>query len=162
MGFLDRFKKQKEQEIGGGVSGESVPVFSTVLKTEPKKKEESVPAKTKPTPRVLQKKAEGGKKSGRVIPAFLSNVLLEPVVSEKTARLASGGTYTFWVQVQATRTQVCQAVTAWYGVRPQRVRLLRSRQEPVRFGKVRGFQKARKKAMVTLPVGKRLDAYEGV
>ncbi|MGH3126034.1 MAG: 50S ribosomal protein L23, partial [Streptosporangiaceae bacterium] len=45
------------------------------------------------------------------------DILLRPVISEKTYRLADDGKYTFLVAREANRTQVRQAVEAIFGVK---------------------------------------------
>lgn len=89
-------------------------------------------------------------------------VLGKPVVSEKTATLASARTYTFFVNLKSTRTAVASAIATRYGIRPMRVRIIRGRAEPVRHGRFSGKERAYKKALVTLPEGKTLDIYAGV
>ena len=45
------------------------------------------------------------------------DILLRPIISEKTYRLADDGKYTFLVPQDANRTQVRQAVEAIFGVK---------------------------------------------
>ncbi|HBO99964.1 MAG: 50S ribosomal protein L23 [Candidatus Uhrbacteria bacterium GW2011_GWF2_41_16] len=161
MGFLDRFKKKKEQEIESGIQasvsdsseekGEATP--STLEKKEDGEGK-FVAKKTKSTKEI--------KKSVRQIPEHLSQVLIRPVVTEKTAGLTAIGQYTFMVDRKANRLQVRQAVRAVYGVLPVEVRIQNIRREPVRFGRRFGKQKAWKKAIVSLPAGQKIEVYEGV
>lgn len=87
-------------------------------------------------------------------------VLERPLVTEKTAVLASRGTYVFVVKPTATKLEVKQAVKELYGVRPTDVRMVNMDGKAVRFGYRFGKRKDWKKAMVTLPEGKTLPIYE--
>lgn len=89
-------------------------------------------------------------------------VIIRPVVTEKAAHLAEEGKYVFEVDTNATRVEVQQAVTRLYGVRPVGVNVQNVRAESVRFGRRTGTRKAWKKAIVTLPEGKKIDVHEGV
>jgi large subunit ribosomal protein L23 len=143
MGLLDRFKKQKEKEVEKKVSAP--------LAFE--KKEEEKPKTVKARPAKPSKKA---------VPEALTDILLRPLVTEKSATLASAGQYVFEIKPSAGRSQVAAAVTAIYGVKPKKVQIQNLRREPVRFGRRRGYQKAWKKAIVCLPKGKTISVHEGV
>jgi large subunit ribosomal protein L23 len=157
MGFLDRFKKQKEQEL----EGKAAPVVDV--------KEESVEEKpktkaVKKTTEKIEKKAKPApaKVSRKVIPNVLSEIIYHPLVTEKSAILASAGQYIFEINPRANRIQVANAIWAIYGVKPVKVQIQNVRREPVRFGRFSGKQKARKKAIVCLPKGKTINVHEGV
>ncbi|TAL20587.1 50S ribosomal protein L23 [Patescibacteria group bacterium] len=89
-------------------------------------------------------------------------ILVAPLLSEKASRLAENRQYVFKVVPSATRIGVARAVAALYGVRPASVNILRVKGKRVRFGRVAGREKDWKKAVVTLPPGKRIAVYEGV
>lgn len=89
-------------------------------------------------------------------------VLVKPLVTEKTARLAARGQYGFVVARSANKTVVADAVEAVYGIRPVSVNICRMRGKEVRFGQKVGRRKDWKKAIVTLPEGKKISIYEGV
>lgn len=91
-----------------------------------------------------------------------ARLIVRPIVSEKSAYLASGGTYVFEVVTSANRVEVGQAVFQIYGVRPVKVNILIQRGDQTRSGRRLGTQKRRKRALVTLPKGKKIDVYEGV
>lgn len=149
MGFLDRFKKQKEKEVENKTAStlavekkaEEKPAVKAVKKAEPRK----------------EKKIEN-----KDIPEALTNILLRPLVTEKTATLTSAGQYVFEINPQARKDQVIAAVKVIYGVTPIKVGIQNMRREPVRFGRFRGKQKAWKKATVCLPKGKTINVHEGI
>ena len=81
------------------------------------------------------------------------DVLLRPVVSEKSYRLADDGKYTFVVAPGANRTQIRQAVEAVFNVRVTGVNTLN------RPGK--GKRPDTKRAIVSLAEGDRIDVFGG-
>ncbi|MFA6131860.1 MAG: 50S ribosomal protein L23 [Patescibacteria group bacterium] len=150
MGFLDRFKKQKEQEVEKKVSTSVV-----AEKNVPEKIEEA-------KPKVKAAKEKTAKTSKKEISETLARVLIRPLVTEKSATQTSFGQYVFEINPKSDRREVAAAVFALYGVKPTSVGILNMRREPVRFGRHRGMQKAWKKAIVRLPKGKTINVHEGV
>ena len=61
-------------------------------------------------------------------------VLIRPVVSEKTYALLAANKYTFRVHPDANKTQVRQAVEEIFGVRVEDVRTVNVRSKPKRRG----------------------------
>ncbi len=91
-----------------------------------------------------------------------STVILAPVVTEKSAHLASCAQYVFQVDIHANKIQVRDAIRTMYGVTPLSVNIQHQIGKSVRFGRTRGVRKATKKAIVILPKDKRIEVYEGV
>lgn len=91
-----------------------------------------------------------------------NSVIVRPLVTEKSAVLASKNAYVFAVAKNATKVDISMAIRAMYGVQPESVNVSNVRGKVVRRGKVTGQRKAWKKAIVTLPAGKSLNIYEGV
>ncbi|MCW2909420.1 MAG: ribosomal protein [Actinomycetia bacterium] len=89
------------------------------------------------------------------------DILLRPVISEKTYRLADDGKYTFLVDRDANRTQVRQAVEAVFGVKVTGVNTLNrpGKRRRTRFGW--GQRAATKRAIVSLAEGERIDVFGG-
>ncbi len=88
--------------------------------------------------------------------------LIRPIVSEKASRMQSNNQYFFAVAYDTNRIEVAKAVKAVYGVAPIKVNIIRMEGKARRFGGVKGRRKDWKKAMVTLPEGKKISLYEGV
>ncbi|MDA1038146.1 MAG: 50S ribosomal protein L23 [bacterium] len=107
----------------------------------------------------MEKKAVDKKVSST---EFARAVLISPIITEKSATLASEGKYVFQIKPDAGRIEVKQAIFEVYGVRPVSVNIQRYRRDSVRFQRRLGKQKAWKKAIVTVPKGKTIDVYEGV
>lgn len=83
----------------------------------------------------------------------LYNILVKPLVTEKTANMQIGKpTYAFEVSDSATKIDVKKAVQHLYGVEVAEVNMLRTR-EKFKYGKKRGMQikrRSAKKAYITL------------
>lgn len=145
MGFFDKFKSKKEKELKGEIEAE--PAKMSVVNEA---KSAKAPVSTKI------------KKSARAIAPEFLKIIKKPLVTEKSAHLASLGQYAFVVDVDASRISVAQAMKAAYGVTPVSVNIQRARGKAVKFGKFSGHRKSWKKAIVTLPAGKSIDVNEGV
>ena len=89
------------------------------------------------------------------------DILLRPVISEKTYRLADDGKYTFLVAPGANRTQVRQAVEAIFGVKVTGVNTLNrpGKRRRTRYGW--GQRVGTKRAIVSLAEGERIDVFGG-
>ncbi|NQV89654.1 MAG: 50S ribosomal protein L23 [Parcubacteria group bacterium] len=94
--------------------------------------------------------------------AVTTDVVVKPLVTEKTAVLASNGKYVFVVSGGANRVQVKIAINEMFGVMPTFVNIQNVRGKRVRFGKRHGKRSDWKKAIVTLPKGQKINVYEGV
>lgn len=115
--------------------------------------------KAKKTVAKKAKKSEASSATMKSVSRFASTVLLEPLVTEKTARLSSSGVLVFRVASSATRVGIKQAVKELYGVIPAKVNVVTVRPRAVRFGRTLGKTKGYKKAMITLPEGKTIDVF---
>jgi large subunit ribosomal protein L23 len=90
------------------------------------------------------------------------DVLQGPLLSEKAYRGLAGGVYTFWVHPSANRTQVKNAVQQAFGVKVAKVNVLNVRGKHKRVGRFEGTTNARKKAIVTLAAGQKIELFEGL
>jgi large subunit ribosomal protein L23 len=88
-------------------------------------------------------------------------VIIRPVVSEKSYALMAEGKYTFRIHERAHKTQVAGAVEDIFGVRVRSVRVSRVRAKPKRRGLHSGRSRAWKKAVVQLAPGERIELFEG-
>ena len=91
------------------------------------------------------------------------DILLRPVISEKSYRLADNGKYTFLVTPAANRTQIRQAVEAVFGVKVTGVNTLNRPGKRKRNRKQQTFGKRAdtKRAIVTLAAGQSIPIFEG-
>jgi large subunit ribosomal protein L23 len=88
-------------------------------------------------------------------------VIIEPVISEKSYALMAEGKYTFRVNDRAHKTQIGQAVEEIFAVTVAEVRTSRVRPKPKRRGQHSGRTRGWKKAIVELAGGDRIELFEG-
>ena len=91
----------------------------------------------------------------------LGNVIVRPVISEKSYALIGEGKYTFRVHERANKTQIADAVQEAFGVSVASVRTAKVRSKPKRRGLHQGKTRAWKKAVVQLGPGERIELFEG-
>lgn len=89
------------------------------------------------------------------------DVLLKPVISEKSYALLDEGKYTFIVDPRANKTQIRQAVEAVFSVRVRGVNTINRQGKRKRTRTGYGRRKDTKRAIVTLAEGDRIDIFGG-
>jgi large subunit ribosomal protein L23 len=89
------------------------------------------------------------------------NVIIRPVVSEKSYALIAEGKYTFRVNDRAHKTQIAAAVEEIFDVGVAKVRTAKVRPKPKRRGLQKGSTRGWKKAVVQLTPGDRIELFEG-
>lgn len=91
----------------------------------------------------------------------LHDVLIAPVVSEKSYNLVDEGQYTFLVDPRSNKTEIKQAVESIYGVKVDSVNTLNrpGKRQRTRFGW--GQRKNTKRAVVTLRGDATIDIFGG-
>jgi large subunit ribosomal protein L23 len=90
-----------------------------------------------------------------------NQVLIAPVVSEKSYSLISDRKYTFRVHEDAHKTQVRQAVEELFGVQVQNVNIIKVQSKPKRRGMTKGRRPGWKKAIVQLREGNEIEIFQG-
>jgi large subunit ribosomal protein L23 len=90
-----------------------------------------------------------------------NEVLLAPVVSEKSYSLIEDRKYSFKVHPDAHKTQVRQAVEELFDVKVQAVNIVQVRSKPKRRGMTSGRRPGWKKAIVQLREGQTIEIFEG-
>ena len=91
-----------------------------------------------------------------------SEVIIRPVVSEKSYVLSAVGKYTFRVHPDAHRTQIRQAVQALFDVKVVDVHTLSVKSKPKRRGVSRGRTRSWKKAIVKVAEGQSIPVFQGL
>ena len=91
-----------------------------------------------------------------------SQVIIRPVVSEKTYVLAELGKYTFRVNDRAHKTQIRQAVEALFDVKVVDVRTSSVKSKPKRRGHTSGRTRQWKKAIVQVRAGDSIPIFRGL
>jgi large subunit ribosomal protein L23 len=89
------------------------------------------------------------------------DVILAPVVSEKSYGLLDENTYTFVVHPSANKTEIKQAVQAIFDVKVLSVNTLNRKGKRKRTKQVLGQRKATKRALVTLAPDDKIEIFEG-
>ena len=88
-------------------------------------------------------------------------VVIRPVVSEKSYALLAANKYTFRVHDDAHKTQIRQAIEEVFGVRVEDVRTSWVKSKPKRRGWSSGKTRRWKKAIVQLHAEDTIELFEG-
>jgi len=88
-------------------------------------------------------------------------ILIAPVVSEKSYHQITQNRYTFRVHPDAHKTQIRQAVEQLFEVQVVGVNVVKVQPKPKRRGVHRGSRPGWKKAIVELKAGDKIDLFEG-
>jgi large subunit ribosomal protein L23 len=91
-----------------------------------------------------------------------SQVILKPVLSEKSYVLSAAGKYTFRVHPDAHRTHIRQVVELLFGVQVVEVRTMSVKSKPKRRGITRGRTRNWKKAIVQVRAGQSIPIFQGL
>jgi large subunit ribosomal protein L23 len=91
-----------------------------------------------------------------------SQVIIRPVVSEKSYVLATADKYTFRVHPDAHKTQIRQAIETLFDVHVVEVRTISVRSKPKRRGYTSGRTRAWKKAIVQVRAGESIPIFQGL
>ena len=92
-----------------------------------------------------------------------SQIIIRPVVSEKSYVLATADKYTFRVHPDAHKTQIRQAIEQLFdGVKVVEVRTITVRSKPKRRGLVHGRTRSWKKAVVQVRAGDSIPIFQGL
>jgi large subunit ribosomal protein L23 len=89
------------------------------------------------------------------------NVIIKPIVSEKSYALLAANKYTFRIHPDAHKTQVRQAVEEIFGVRVTGVQTMSVKSKPKRRGYTSGRSRSWKKAIVQLHPEDSIELFEG-
>jgi large subunit ribosomal protein L23 len=91
-----------------------------------------------------------------------SQVIIRPVVSEKSYVLATADKYTFRVHPDAHKTQIRQAVEELFDVTVVDVRTMSVKSKPKRRGYTAGRTRQWKKAIVQVKPGDTIPIFQGL
>ena len=90
-----------------------------------------------------------------------AQILIAPVVSEKSYHQITENRYTFRVHKDAHKTQIRQAVEELFEVKVVAVNIVKMPPKPKRRGMTKGVQSGWKKAIVELKAGDKIEIFEG-
>jgi large subunit ribosomal protein L23 len=86
-------------------------------------------------------------------------VILRPIITERSFDLSNDNRYTFEVAKQANKVEIGQAVETIFGVRVLKVNTLSVSRKPKRVRYAKGYTRSWKKAIVTLAEGDTIEAF---
>ncbi len=89
------------------------------------------------------------------------DVIIAPVVSEKSYALLDEGRYTFLVNPSSNKTEIKEAVQSIFQVKVDSVNTMNRKGKRKRFGLTYGKRKDTKRAIVTLAEGESIDIFAG-
>ena len=87
-------------------------------------------------------------------------IIVRPLITEKTMKLVEEGKYTFEVKQGANKVEVKKAVEELFKVEVTAVNMMNTLRKKRRVGKYEGLRPAVQKAIVTLAEGQKLDVFE--
>lgn len=89
------------------------------------------------------------------------DIIVRPIITEKTTSLAAQGKYVFEVAKAATKIDIAKAVATAFKVNVVAVNTVSVPGKLKRMGKGEGYTPGWKKAIVTLKAGERIPIFEG-
>lgn len=78
------------------------------------------------------------------------DIILRPIITEKSMLEQDNKKYTFEVDTRANKTHIKQSIEEIFGVKVKNVNILNVRGKLKRMGRYAGYTKKRRKAIVTL------------
>ncbi|MCL5935222.1 MAG: 50S ribosomal protein L23 [Eubacteriales bacterium] len=90
------------------------------------------------------------------------DVLRKPIVSERSMGLTEQGKYSFYVDPKANKIEIKYAVQELFKVTVTDVNTMNVKGKAKRMGKYVGRSANRKKAIVTLKTGDKIEIFEGM
>ncbi len=86
-----------------------------------------------------------------------SDIIIAPVITEKSMINRQNNVYTFKVAKDADKTEIKRAIEEAFGVTVEKVNTLNTKSKRRRVGKYAGRSKTYKKAIVTLASGSSIE-----
>ena len=86
-----------------------------------------------------------------------TDIIIAPVITEKSAIQAENNVYTFKVNANANKTQIKKAVEEAFGVKVVKVNTLNTKAKSKRVGRYTGKTNTYKKAFITLADGDKIE-----
>ena len=94
---------------------------------------------------------------------FAQDIILKPIITEKSMDGIASKRYTFKVAVDATKPEIAKAVEELFGVKVAKVNTINMKKKPKRMGYHFGYTAEWKKAIVTLDASsKEIEFFNGL
>ena len=90
------------------------------------------------------------------------DIILKPVISERSIDLLPSGKYTFKVAKDANKIEIAKAVEELFNVKVAKVNTISVKGKQKRMGRSVGYRPDWKKAIVTLEGDKTIEFFEGL
>lgn len=90
------------------------------------------------------------------------DIILRPIVTEKSMNLLADNKYTFIVDKDSNKTEIKNAIENIFNVRVEKVSTMNVKGKPKRMGRYEGKRPDRKKAIITLKPGQKIKIFEGM
>ena len=90
------------------------------------------------------------------------DIIIRPIVTEKTSDMMKDNKYTFQVAMGANKTEIRQAIEAIFNVKVVNVNTVRGEGKKKRMGRFEGKRSDYKKAIVKLASGNTIPLFEGM
>ena len=90
------------------------------------------------------------------------DIIIKPVVSEKSMNLLADNKYTFIVDKRTNKTEIKNAIENIFAVRVESVNTMNIKGKPKRMGRFEGKKPDRKKAIISLKPGHKIRLFEGM
>lgn len=90
-----------------------------------------------------------------------NDIIIRPVISEKSTGLMEGRKYVFQVARDANKLMIARAMKELFNVTPEKVNIINMRGKNRRLRYRMGKRAAWKKAIVTLAIGQKIEIFEG-
>jgi large subunit ribosomal protein L23 len=94
---------------------------------------------------------------------FAQDIILKPIITEKSMDGIANKRYTFKVASDATKPEIASAVEELFGVKVAKVNTINMKKKPKRMGYHFGYTAEWKKAIVTLDASsKEIEFFNGL
>ncbi len=90
------------------------------------------------------------------------DIILSPVVSEKSYGGVEDNRYTFFVDIRSKKAEIKKAIEEIFNVKVLKISTLNIKPKPKNLGRSRGKSSKKKKAIVTLRKKDKIDFFETV
>lgn len=148
MGLRNIFKKKKKLEKVKEPPKESLP------------EREQVPYGTDELAVGQTKERKPKKVEKRKIPEIAYKVLISPHVTERATDLVSKNQYVFKVFPRANKIKIKKTIEQVYGVDVLAVKIINVPKKPKRLGRISGWKKGYKKAIVKIKEGQKIKDFK--
>ncbi|NLK39050.1 MAG: 50S ribosomal protein L23 [Clostridiales bacterium] len=93
----------------------------------------------------------------------VQDIIIKPIITEKSMDMLEGKRYVFKVMKDATKPEIARAVEKMFGVSVASVNTINMKKKPKRLGVHAGYTSAWKKAIVTLkPESKTIEFFDSM